>query len=141
MFLSTVLAYFGLMGYSTVATDINSLLREQAAQKAQTTISECRDAVICTLAKINQQHLKSVSPNINNVNYKVIKTMQLGDHECEIGMSDIGYYVIAVRGALYLAGKTTGQLDAALEAVQNEYDSRHTVADILNSDEKIIASR
>lgn len=112
--------YMGMYAGGGVSDAIEAKLQNSARAEAKEVTSECRDAVLCTLTKISQANQSEMNPNVKG--YKTLRSIHLGAHECRIGQTDDGGFVIAIGKTLYLAGQTESELECVISEVNKNLD-------------------
>lgn len=115
--------YMGMYAAGGVVDGINESLRQSARAEAMQTIRECRDVVLCTLTKISLSNSARMNPNNEKgAIYKIVNTIQLGDHECKIGKIESGF-VISIGKMSYLAGRDETELRWTIDEVKKNLNA------------------
>lgn len=125
---------------------VNKDMREGARAESNHLMMDSRDAVLSTLTRLSRSETPEFQQKIQGKRFKVLESIQLGDHEAVVGevpSENSGEaplsYLIQIGGSSYFAGRTQGELASTIESVKRALDpslnARSPITKILASNE------
>jgi len=92
--LPAALTFLGVMGYGSVASQVNSGLESETRTQAEQKISQTRDRLHTALGHFSLRN----NPGVNHAECDTVQTLTLDGKNCDVAVNEDGQYFIFVEG-------------------------------------------